>query len=155
MKRLGSLSTKKPNVGRRGRRRLAAGAVAVAAALTAGSALNGASAFEGPRGHRQWVQIVTKGAPTWSAEMWLYGSDGKEYYHWKVTDKIGGKETWWYSRNGGSLIVRVSAKDEHLSWKHKKVYIKPKDPDGHCFMVYVVGELYYTGDSKSGGCTPE
>jgi hypothetical protein len=152
----GSQSTKGPVVGRRTRRRLAAGAVAVAAAVAAGSTLTGASAFEGPRGHHQWVQFVTKGAPTWSAEMWLYDSKGKEVYYWNVDSKVGGKETWWYTRQGGYLTVRLSAKDGSLGWKHRpNFHISPTDADGHCFLIDKWGEMRYTGHSETHGCTPD
>lgn len=32
---------------------------------------------------------------------------------------------------------------------------EPGAPDGHCFHVDPVGKLRYTGDSDTGGCTPD
>jgi hypothetical protein len=157
VRRLGSLLTTGAAAPARGKRRLAAGAVAVAAVVTAVTALDSASAYEqGDKRnpHHEWVQIVAKGAPTWSAEMWLYNSNGQEIHHWDVNDKVGGKETWWFTRKGGSLRLRVSTKNKRLSWEHKEFSIKYNDPEGHCFLISSMGELRYTGNSETGGCTP-
>lgn len=32
---------------------------------------------------------------------------------------------------------------------------EPGKPDGHCFHISPNGKLQYTGDSDTGGCTPD
>jgi hypothetical protein len=147
------------------------GSAALAASLLAVQALSAATAgaFEGPRGHHQFVQISTKGAPLWGARMKLLDNSGHAVYHWdhgygdgdEFLSASGGKQTWWFTAGEGSSVeVDVSAADggDVMGENNKEARVfrfGPGKPDGHCFHISPNGKLKYTGDSDTGGCTPD
>jgi hypothetical protein len=145
------------------RRRAAIGSTAVAVSLLAVQVLpiGTANAFDGPNGHHQFVQISTKGAPTWGAHMDLYAAgSGEIVYSWNHgmdSWAIGGKETWWFTANEGDHVSLHVFSDTAVSQETEDMLFVfgPDRADGHCLQIDEVGHLRYTGDSKTGGCNPE
>ena len=156
----------------RRRTALAAAAVLAAGGLAAGaSVVSSASAaesgtvqqtFDGPDGHHQFVQISTRELPFWGASMVLYDWQGNQVYTWEYGldgTESGGKKTWWFTAGRGSRIeVLVGASDGIGFTKNevrKTFWFEPGSPDGYCFHVNPMGSVSYTGDSNTGGCTPD
>jgi hypothetical protein len=108
---------------------------------------------------RHFVQISTREAPRWKAEAYLYNGAGNLVYtwtddgHWWVG---GGKDTWWYDAgsDGGYIIVLVTGRNGtpdgsvvQETFSGDNLYLD------HCLHIDPVGEVSYTGDSATGGCT--
>ncbi len=88
----------------------------------------------------------------WSGELVHSWSHGKG-----ASAAVGGKETWWFTANPGDYVeVWVNSLDAQGENKEDKVFhFQPGDADGHCFTISAVGKLTYSGDSNTGGCTPD
>lgn len=140
-------------------RALTAAGTAVLAVGLMGTNSAPSSAFDGPNGHHQFLQIVAKGAPLWGATMDLIDADGNLVYHWEVgrsSPKSGGKETWWYTANPGDTLKLyiatgsgVGLLDISDEWE-----VYAGQPDGDCWLIDPFGGISYTGDSDQ-GCTPD
>jgi hypothetical protein len=146
------------------RRRTVIGLAAAAVALMVGQQMTAgsAAAFDGPSGHHQFVQISTREAPNWGAEMDLYDWQGNLVHSWEYGRdgwKMGGSQTWWFTAGKGSRIeAYVTAADGiglTTNEVRKTFWIEPGSPDGYCFHVSPLGSVKYTGDSNTGGCTPD
>lgn len=144
------------------RRRAVIGSAAVAASLLAAQVLSAgtANAYDGPDGHHQFVQISADGAAAWGAEMDLSASGQGLIHNWRYgmdSYAVGGKQTWWFTANQGDIVeVWVYAQDGERQNKEDQVFsFGPGQPDGHCFHISAIGKLTYTGDSDTGGCTPD
>jgi hypothetical protein len=138
-----------------------AAAAAALAALQLGTS-GSAQAFDGPNGHHQFVQISTRGLPNWIAAMDLLDENGRLVYHWAHGENgwaLGGKETWWFTAGtGAKAYVYVAAADGIGLTKNeltKDFTYGPGAPDGQCFHINPGGSVSYTGDSATGGCTPD
>jgi hypothetical protein len=139
------------------------GSAALATSLLAAQVLSAgtANAYDGPNGHHQWVQISTDGAPTWAAEMELYAAGQGYIYKWShgkgSIPTTGGGQTWWFTANQSDFVeVWVDADEGIKDNKLDMIFnFGPGEADGHCFHINAVGKLKYTGDSNTGGCTPD
>jgi hypothetical protein len=131
---------------------------AVAAVTVAGiatvamSGIGPAQAFDGPNGHHQFVQYNDKVGRS-RARMWLYDANGTLVYQWDSGSHDA--QTWWYTRSGGHLHIDITripvfGRVETWSWD-----IGPNDADGQCYLVPNSGAPRFTGDSATGGCTPD
>lgn len=144
------------------RRALLVGALPAAAAVAvATQAVAPAAAFDGPRGHHQFVLVDTDGAPLWKAEMWLYDGD-TEVYHWHWPNSPGltwassGKVTWWYTSGAtGRIRLTVHTMVDNPSHTHYlEEWIEPTDDPGHCVAIAPMGGIErFTGSGQ--GCTPD
>lgn len=147
------------------RRRAVAATAALAASLLAVQSLSvgTAEAFDGPDWHHQFVQISTRDSPTWSAKMDLYDWQGNLVHTWRhgyrkgEVGAIGGKQTWWFTAGKGSRVeVHVVGLSLYTPGEERKTFwFEPGSPDGYCFHVTPLGDVNFTGDSNTGGCTPD
>jgi hypothetical protein len=131
---------------------------AVTAAGLATFAMSGAGpaqAFDGPNDHHQFVRYNNKSSVISHVRMWLYDASGALVYKWR--SDTHDSQTWWYTRGGGHLTFEIKRYnptngvyiDTH-SWD-----IGPNDADGQCYLIPDGRDPRFTGDSATGGCTPD
>ena len=125
---------------------LAAGLVLLVGAATGGLVVTGTSPAAAA-GNRHFVLIATHGAPLWDAKAWLYDGHGNLVYKWSTGGKSGGRALWYFTNggDGGHIYVKMGT----VGWSNLLL-----DRD-HCFLVQEFGHTRYTGDSVTGGCTPD
>jgi hypothetical protein len=95
-----------------------------------------------------FILVSSWGGPSYDVKATLYNGRGKVVYRWS-TATVGGRVIWWYiaGTDGGSLDVSVNHGES-------KITGKSIDRD-YCFSVDDFGSSVYTGDSKTGHCTPK
>jgi hypothetical protein len=144
---------------RTGRGRAVAAAAVLLTAGVASGAIAGmgqASAADGPNGHHQWVQIVAKDNGGWSADMTLYDQNGKAVYTWHENPSgMNTKQTWWYTSGNGYVEGTINEGDGEggITPHSFRFRYDHADADGNCWLI--TDSVRYTGDSKTGGCTPD
>jgi hypothetical protein len=138
---------------RRGRSVTAAAALlAVGTLATTLTTMGPASAFDGPNGHHQFVQVLSKYNVGWSVDMTLHDKDGRTVYVWHKDHTQNYKETMWFTLGAGyadGTVVLASAPDGSVS---RSFHYTANDADGHCWVVDRQG-VQETGDTN-GNCTP-
>jgi hypothetical protein len=135
---------------------VATGAVLLTAGVVSGAiaGVGPASAADGPNEHHQWVQIVAKNNGGWSADMTLYDQNGNQVYTWKKDPSgMNTKETWWYTGGNGYVQGTINEYDGEGGTIPHPFRYSPADADGHCWLI--TDTVRYTGDSNTGGCTPD
>jgi len=105
-------------------------------------------------GDRHFIHIATHGAPLWGASAWLYDGKGKEVYKWNERTKSGGRVFWEFTDGGDGGSLGVVIDGGNFTKELLRTSGLPLDRD-HCFLVGAVGDVKYTGDSITGGCTSD
>jgi hypothetical protein len=125
--------------------------VLAALTLTAGIAVVGSGSADAALGDKHFILISTHGSPTWNAHGKVTDSAGNEVQKFDQDKSNGGKVKWDVTEiDGGKISVDINGgtgDDFHMK-------DLPTDRD-HCFLINSAGTERYTGDSLTGGCTPD
>ncbi|HEY6797838.1 MAG TPA: hypothetical protein VI248_24445 [Kineosporiaceae bacterium] len=124
----------------------------VGALVTALTTMGPASAFDGPNGHHQFVQVISKYNGGWTLDMALHDKDGRTVYTWHKDHIQNYKETLWYTIGAGYIDGTIVADngDQPIA---RPFHYTAKDADGHCWVVDR-RDVWLTGDTN-GNCTPD
>ncbi|HEY6795427.1 MAG TPA: hypothetical protein VI248_12190 [Kineosporiaceae bacterium] len=89
--------------------------------------------------------------------MALYDNANKKVYSWDAGPKSGGKETWWYTPGEGARIqLEITGNTGIPGGSNvERTYTGNDLTVDHCFLVQAAGHVKDTGDSATGGCTPQ
>jgi len=87
--------------------------------------------------------------------MTLYDQNGNQVYTWhEQPSGMNAKQTWWYTGGNGYVQGTINEFNGAGDTIVHPFRYNAGDADGHCWLITGTG-VRYTGDSNTGGCTPD
>jgi hypothetical protein len=126
--------------------------ILAAITLTAGVAVAASGSADAAPGDKHFILITTKAAPRWKGDAQVFDANGNQVDNFKQPLKSGGRKKWEFTDPGNGRISFKLGDGNDSTLVGDRILATDRD---HCFVIGAAGNARYTGDSLTGGCTPD